>query len=64
MNLATDELDAPWEQALNGNLIRGRLITGQRDGERSAFMVSSSPIVDDKGVSRGCLLYTSPSPRD
>ena len=55
MNLATDELDAPWEQALNGDSIRGRLITGQRDGERSAFMVSSSPIVDDKGVSRGAI---------
>ena len=55
MNLATDELDAPWEQALNGNLIRGRLITGRSDGERSAFMVSSSPIVDDKGVSRGAI---------
>jgi diguanylate cyclase (GGDEF)-like protein/PAS domain S-box-containing protein len=55
INLATDQLETPWEQALNGESIRGRLITGSRNGQRAAFMVSSSPIVDNKGVNRGAI---------
>lgn len=55
MNLGTDGLDTPWEQALEGETVRGHLITGEYNGDRAAFLVSSSPIIDDKGVNRGAI---------
>ena len=55
MNL-TDEGDAtPWERALLGESTRGRLVTGLRGGERSAYVVNATPILDDKGVNRGAI---------
>lgn len=55
MNLATEGSTAPWEQALEGESIRGRLVTGSRAGERAAYVVNATPIVDDKGASRGAI---------
>ena len=55
MNLANVEASTPWKQALLGESIRGRLVAGTREGERSAYMVNATPIVDDKGVNRGAI---------
>ena len=55
MNLTAEEDTTPWEQALRGTSIRGRLVTGSRAGEHAAYMVNATPIVDDKGVNRGAI---------
>lgn len=55
MQLETDELSTPWEQALEGESIRGRLVHGTQGGKRVAYMINSTPIVDDKGVNRGAI---------
>ena len=55
MNLATEGDDTPWEQALQGESTRGRLVKGTKEGERSAYVVNATPILDDKGVNRGAI---------
>ena len=55
MNLDTQGHAMPWEQALLGESIRGRLVTGTRAGERAAYMINATPIVDDKAANRGAI---------
>ena len=55
MDLATDGDATLWERALQGESIRGHLVTGKQQGERAAFMVNATPIVDEKGVNRGAI---------
>ena len=47
----------PWREALlHHRPIRGRLLSMEREGEMPrTFSVSASPIVDEKGISRGIL---------
>ncbi|MDB2685697.1 diguanylate cyclase [Mariniblastus sp.] len=55
MNLTSAGDTTPWRRALEGESIRGRLVTGSRDGKRAAYMVNATPILDGKGVNRGAI---------
>ena len=55
MNLSAVSGATPWEKALQGESIRGRLVTGTRAGETAAYVVNATPILDDKGVNRGAI---------
>ena len=48
---------APWREAIqNGRPVTGRLLGIEKDGDGdTTFCVSASPIVDDRGTSRGVL---------
>ena len=67
-NKDDDTADAPpWREAFeNARAVNDRLLGLENDGDQDpTFCVSASPIVDDRGVSRGVLasfkdiIYTS-----
>jgi diguanylate cyclase (GGDEF)-like protein/PAS domain S-box-containing protein len=55
---ANTSAELPWQTALErGKSVRGKLMRGVNAVEKqSTFMVSSAPIVDDKGANRGAIV--------